>query len=239
MNYLKSLLLLLLFSVGSIACSESKISENKSVDEWITLFDGQSFEGWQMYGPGAITDRWAIVDGTIVCNPGAGESNTGFRRSIMTNEQFGNFEFEMEYKIAKGGNSGLMYHVVEDTAYRHDYVTGPEYQLLDDEFSRSETAPNKMMAASYDMYVPAETKKPNPFGQWNSVRLIYNNGHVEHWLNGEKVLEFEEGSEDWIKRKANSKWKGLKVWGASKSGHISLQDHGDEIAFRNIRIRKL
>ena len=239
MTYIKSFLLLLLFSAVFIACNDNKSSENKSESEWLSLFDSQSFDGWQMYGAEPITDRWAIVDGTIICNQGAGETNTGFRRSIMTNEKFGNFELEMEYKIAKGGNSGLMYHVVEDTAYRHDYITGPEFQILDDEFSRSESKANKMVAASYDMYVPAETKKPKPFDQWNKIRLIYNNGHVEHWLNGEKVLEFEEGSEDWIERKANSKWKNLEVWGTSKTGHISLQDHGDEIAFRNIRIKKL
>ena len=145
----------------------------------------------------------------------------------------------MEYKIAKGGNSGLMYHVVESDEFGHDYSTGPEYQILDDEFSRSETLPNKMVAANYDMYEPVSTKKPNAHMEWNKVRLVYNNGHVEHWLNGEKVLEFNEASEDWKERKSNSKWRNSPQWGASKSGHISLQDHGDEIYFRSIRIKEL
>lgn len=237
MKFLKLFLLLLPCFFVVVSCSgDNSINDNS---DWITLFDGQSFSGWQMYGEDPITDRWMIEDGTIVCNKGAGETNKGFRRSLMTDQKFGNFEFEMEYKIAKGGNSGLMYHVVEDTAYNHDYVTGPEYQILDDEFSRSESKANKMVASSYDMYVPAESKKPNPYGEWNKVRLIYNNGHVEHWLNGEKVLEFQEGNEDWKERKAKSKWRNLDVWGASKTGHISLQDHGDEIAFRNIRVKKL
>ena len=237
MKYLKLFLLLLPFCFASISCSGDKSAADKA--NWITLFDGQSFDGWQMYGEDPITERWVVENGTIICNKGAGETNKGFRRSLMTDQKFGNFEFEMDYKIAKGGNSGLMYHVVEDTAYNHDYVTGPEFQILDDEFSRSESKANKMVASSYDMYIPAETKKPNPHGEWNTVRLIYKDGHVEHWLNGEKVLEFQEGDADWIERKANSKWRNLEVWGASKSGHISLQDHGDEIAFRNIRVKKL
>ena len=232
---------LLLISFIFFSCKlEKKIDvADKSKNEWISLFDGQTLEGWEMYGPEPFTDRWKVVDGAIVCNEGAGETNTGFNRSIMTKEQFGNFEFEMEYKIAKGGNSGLMYHVVETDEFGHDYSTGPEYQILDDEFSRSESMPIRMVGSSYDMYIPSETKKPKPHGEWNKVKLVYNNGHVEHWLNGEKILEFQEGDEDWKARKAKSKWKNSPAWGASKTGHISLQDHGDEIAFRNIRVRKL
>ena len=157
----------------------------------------------------------------------------------MTTRDFGNFELELEYKISKGGNSGVFYHVVEKAEWGHDYASGPEYQILDDEFSRSESEPYKMAAASYAMYPAAATKKPNKFMEWNKVKIIYNNGHVEHWLNGEKVLEFEEGSEDWLAKKAAGKWANADSYAASQTGRISLQNHGDEVYYRNIRIKEL
>ncbi len=220
--------------------TESNETEEIEVEEqWITLFNGTDFSGWEMYGPEPFTEHWKIVDGTISCNQGAGEENLGFFRSIMTQQEFGNFELELEYKISKGGNSGIFYHVVEKDEWGHDYASGPEYQVLDDEFSRSESEPFKMVASNYGMYAPAETKSPNPHMQWNKVKIIYNNGFVEHWLNDEKVLEFIEGSDDWIERKARSKWANVESYAAFKKGRISLQNHGDEVYFRNIRIKEL
>lgn len=244
MNYLKSSLFLLSAAV-LFSCSGEKKVEEKEKDQaapendWITLFDGNSFNGWEMYGPEPITEHWEIHEGAISCNKDAGETNVGFFRSIMTNRDFGNFELELEYRIAKGGNSGIFYHVVESADFGHDYMTGPEYQVLDDEFSRSESEPYKMVAANYSMHPAAESKKPNPFMQWNKVRLIYNNGHVEHWLNGEKVLEFEEGSQAWLDTKAKSKWAETPSYAASKKGRISLQNHGDAVWYKNIRIKEL
>lgn len=242
MNYLKSSLLLLSATL-IFSCSGEKKTEEKeeasAEENWITLFDGNSLNGWEMYGEEPVTEHWEIHEGAIACNKDAGESNVGFFRSIMTNRDFGNFELELEYKIAKGGNSGVFYHVVESDEFGHDYMTGPEYQVLDDEFSRSESEPYKMVASNYSMHVPAETKKPNPFMQWNKVKIVYNNGHVEHWLNDEKVLEFEEGSQAWLDTKAKSKWADVPSYAASKTGRISLQNHGDAVWYKNIRIREL
>lgn len=224
---------------GKSQTESSQVPDEKEEPKWITLFDGETFNGWEMYGEEPFTEHWAIVDGSISCNQGAGESNTGFNRSVMTVKDFGNFELELEYKIAKGGNSGVFYHVVEKAEWGHDYSSGPEFQILDDEFSRSESEPYKMVAASYAMYPAAATKKPNPFMQWNKIKIIYDNGHVEHWLNGEKVLEFEEGSEDWKAKKAAGKWAGADSYAASQTGRISLQNHGDEVYYRNIRIKEL
>lgn len=234
---------LLLIACSLPACSGGKKSKETTAthknSEWVSLFDGESFNGWEMYGDEPITRHWEIDEGAIACNKDAGESNLGFFRSIMTVREYGNFELELEYKIAKGGNSGIFYHVVERNEWDHDYKTGPEYQVLDDEFSRSETEPNKMVAANYAMHAPAETKKPNPYMHWNKVKIVYNKGHVEHWLNGEKVLEFEEGSQDWLNRKARDKWAGSESYAAFKRGRISLQNHGDAVWFRNIRIKEL
>lgn len=221
-----------------MADKKTSESENEPSD-WITLFDGKTFDGWEMYGEEPFTEHWSIVDGAIVCNNGIGEKNIGFFRSIMTNKDFENFELELEYKIAKGGNSGIFYHVVENPEWGHDYSSGAEYQVLDDEHTRSETEPYKMLASNYGMHAPAETKKPNPYMQWNKIKLVYNNGHVEHWLNGEKVLEFEEGSDDWKSRKAKGKWANTDSYAASNKGRISLQNHGDEVHYRNIRIKEL
>ena len=224
---------------GKSKTESNAVADVKEEPQWITLFNGENFDGWEMYGPEPFTEHWTIVDGAIACNAGIGEENIGFFRSIMTQQEFGNFELELEYKIAKGGNSGIFYHVVEKEEWGHDYMTGPEYQVLDDEFSRSETEPFKMVASNYAMHAPAETKKPNPFMQWNKVKIVYNNGLVEHWLNDEKVLEFIEGSEEWNARKDRSKWANVDSYAAYKKGRISLQNHGDEVHYRNIRIREL
>lgn len=239
-----TILTLLIAAIFIASCGNSKPKEEaKAVEqapsEWISLFNGENFEGWEMYGEEPIMEQWAVVDGTIVCNQGLGEENSGFNRSIMTTQDFDNFEFELEYKIAKGGNSGIFYHVVESAEFGHDYMTGPEYQVLDDEFSRSESEAYKMAASNYSMHAAAETKKPNPFMEWNKVKIIYNNGHVEHWLNDEKVVEFNEGSEEYKEVLAKSKWANTPSYAASKTGRFSLQNHGDEVYYRNIRVRPL
>ncbi|WP_088125078.1 3-keto-disaccharide hydrolase [Roseivirga misakiensis] len=234
--------LIVLFTIsGCMAekkADDKGATENESASEWISLFNGENLDGWEMYGEEPFTEHWSVVDGAIVCNNGIGEKNIGFFRSIMTDRDFGNFELELEYKIAKGGNSGIFYHVIEKEGWGHDYVSGPEYQILDDEFSRSEKEPFKMLASNYSMY-PATGKKPNGYMQWNKVKIVYDKGHVEHWLNGEKVLEFEEGSEDWLAKKAAGKWAGSDSYAASTTGRISLQNHGDEVHYRNIRIKEL
>ena len=242
MKFPKILTLSLLATTLFAYSGEKKTEEKQAAeaeDEWISLFDGKSFEGWEMYGEEPFTEHWEIHDGAIACNKDAGESNVGFFRSIMTTRDFGNFELELEYRIAKGGNSGIFYHVVESAEHGHDYMTGPEYQVLDDANSRSETEPYKMVASNYAMYPAAATKKPNPYMQWNKVKIVYNNGLVEHWLNDEKVLEFIEGSEEWEAKRAASKWANVPSYASSKSGRISLQNHGDAVWYRNIRIKEL
>lgn len=235
------LLLALLCSIVFVSCnSQATNSKEENTKDWISLFDGESFEGWKVYGRDSITPEWTIKDGAIVCHDGAGEENRGFSpTSLVTLEPFGNFEFELEYKIGKGGNSGIFYHVVESPEYGYDFQTGPEFQVLDDEFSRSESEPFKMVGSNYAMHAPTVEKKINPHMQWNKVKIIYNDGHVEHWLNGVKLLEFEEGSEEWLEVKSKSKWAETDSYAKYKKGSFSLQNHGDEVHYRNIRVRKL
>jgi hypothetical protein len=149
---------------------------------------------------------------------------------------------ELEWKISEGGNSGIMYHVVEKPEYSHAYVTGPEYQVMDDPPAADDVSDdNKRAGSSYDMYAAPRTKKLNPLGEWNTAKIVYMDGKVEHWLNGEKVVEFDENSEDFKLRFNQSKWSSgeYPYWNTYKEGSIGLQDHGAAVWYRNIRIRNL
>ena len=237
-SYLSTLFFVLLLLVS--ACSKSEPQTTEPTDGWITLFDGESFDGWKQYNADEIGPKWIIEDGLLIVSKDgdAIDKNTGFGASLITIEEFDDFEFELEYKMSPGGNSGIMFNVQEDSAFGTDFLTGPEFQLLDDVDSPSESMPNRMTASLYDMF-PASEKTLHPADEWNKVKLVIKGNDVEHWLNGEKVLEYTIASEAWNKAKAESKWRNNADWGSFDKGHISLQDHGDIVAFRNIRVRKL
>jgi hypothetical protein len=231
-----------------ISCSGNKKADTEQVaatsttapqtEEWISLFDGETLNGWKRYNANDIGELWKVEDGMIVCYSEGGGEATSEGGSLITVEQFENFDLTVDFKLSPSGNSGILYHVVEGPDYSHAYVTGPEYQLSDDAGSSSMNDIQKT-AANYDMHAPSADKKLNPAGEWNTARIIYNNGHVEHWLNGEKVLEFEEGSDDWQARYENSKWVDYPGWCQYKKGSIALQDHGNHTWFRNIKVKKL
>ncbi|MGK7397465.1 MAG: 3-keto-disaccharide hydrolase [Candidatus Cyclobacteriaceae bacterium M3_2C_046] len=208
--------------------------------DWIVLFDGETLDGWKRYNADEIGPLWTVEDGTIKCDgEGLGEGSGEYGGSLITERQFGDFVLELEWRISKGGNSGILYHVVEKPEYSHAYVTGPEYQVLDDPaWDDKIQGENKKAGASYDMYAPTN-KSVNPALEWNSSKIVYNDGQVEHWLNGEKVLEFDENSQDFQEKYEQSKWTEFPDWNKYKEGAIGLQDHGAPVWFRNIRIREL
>lgn len=234
--------------ISLIACSGSDKSqedpagpfpEATAESEWMSLFDGKTLQGWKRYNADRIGKLWKVEDGMIVCySEGGGEATNEEGGTLITVEQFENFELMLDWKISPGGNSGILYHVVEDPKYSHAYVTGPEYQLVDDS-AFPEINGTRKTAASYDMFAPSSDKKLHPPGEWNTAKIVYRNGQVEHWLNGEKVLEFEEGSEQWKAQLKKSKWLAYPGWGQYKKGAIGLQDHGNHTWFKNIRIKKL
>ena len=229
---------------GKEEAKEEKTSEKASSPEqeegWISLFDGKTLHGWKQYGQKEITKMWGTEDGMIVCNgEGGGEADGRQRGSLITTEQFDNFELIVDWKISPEGNSGILYHIVEKPEYKHAYDTGPEYQLLDDVNFPSPVKDVQKTAAAYDMYPAKADKKLNPAGEWNTAKIVYDHGHVEHWLNGEKVLEYDVGSADWKARYEKSKWVNYPGWNQYKKGSIGLQDHGSKVWFKNIRIKKL
>lgn len=194
------------------------------------LFDGENLNQWRGYGGDEIGAGWKIVDDTLMFD---GESGGG---DIVTKSAYGNFELVFDWKVAEGANSGVMYRVsLGDPA---PYFSGPEYQILDDDRHADGRKELTSAGSLYAMYVP-ENKKLNAVGEWNSAKIILKGNHVEHWLNGEKVVDAELHSKDWNERLAASKFKDWEKFGKNEKGHIAFQDHGDQVWYRNILIREL
>lgn len=212
-----------------------QLTEQQKVEGWRLLFDGQTTNGWKIFKD-RKNNSWEVKDGVLHCkapSEAAGVENE--RSDIMTIDQFEDFEFSVEWKIAPESNSGIMFRVTEE--YEQPYFTGPEYQLIDDKGYPQEKDFH-LTGANYDMHA-VPTKKMNPVGEWNTTKIVASGDHIEHWLNGEKILEYEIRSDDWTKRLNESKWKDVKGYCIPKKGHIDLQDHGGEAWFRNIMIREL
>lgn len=195
------------------------------------LFDGKSTYNWRCYRGAAFPAKgWVIEEGALRHQAGAGGGD------IVTKDKFENFELRLEWKISPGGNSGIMYRVTEDA--EQPWHTGPEMQLLDDAGNHDGGNPLTAAGSLYALIAPSK-KVVKPAGQWNSARIVVNGNHVEHWLNGEKIVDYELNSEALKTKITGTKFASLPRFGREKSGHIALQDHGDDVWFRDIKIRVL
>lgn len=227
-------------SVILVSCSGSKniannqLSTKEKNQGYTLLFDGKTMDGWRGYQNKPITS-WSIEDGSLHCK-GTAANYGAMSNDLVTDRQYENFDLSLDWKISPKGNSGILYMVSE--AEPNASTTGPEYQIIDDINFPQKLEDWQHTAADYAMY-PAPTAKPNAAGEWNHARIIVNGNHVEHWLNGKKVVEYELYSPDWEKRKMAGKWKNAPNYAKSKSGHIAFQNHGSEAWFKNIKIKEL
>ena len=225
------------------------LTEAEVAAGWRLLFDGETFAGWRGMGRDAPPEgHWVIEDGTIrkVASgdvPTAADGQPLEGGDLMTIETFENFELSLEWKVSQAGNSGIKYNVSEEmsTAFppRHAAL-GFEYQILDDQaHPDAQNGPNRTAAALYDMIPPSANKPLRPVGTFNHARLVFNGNHGEHWLNGEKVVEYDIGTARFDSLLAASKYQPIEGFADRRKGHLVLQDHSDDVWFRNIKIREI
>lgn len=226
---------------GSVSCTRhNTLTKAEIADGWQLLFDGKSLDQWRNFNSDGLTG-WQVANGTIQAD-GSGSDASGY---IVTDRQFENFHFSVDWKLTRGGNSGIIYHVIERPQFKVPYVTGPEYQLIDNEGWEEMNSPARLeewqkLGANYAMHLPdMEGVRVNPPGQWNNSEIIFDNGHVEHRLNGKKILEFEAWTDDWFARRDSGKWANAPEYGLAHRGLLCLQDHGDPASFRNVKIKEL
>ena len=225
---------IILVMIACISFSFKTTKIESMGEKWISLFDGKTLNGWHGFNKTGPIQNWTIEDGAMVCLGAAADAHGG---DIVTNAAYENFELKWEWKLSKEGNSGVMYHVIEDAKYPSPYYTGPEYQMIDDIGFPEKLAEWQKSGADYAMTVPNEMKKLKPVGEWNTSKIVFDKGHVEHWLNGKKIVEFQAWDDKWTKEKNEGKWKDYPDYGLAKKGLIALQDHGHKAYFKNIMIR--
>jgi hypothetical protein len=227
----------LFFASAALRAGEpNTLSEDEKKAGWRLLFDGRTTEGWRRYKAKTMPPSWKVENGSLLSRPGKGES----RGDIITLDQFDDFDLRLEWKMTKGNNSGVIYRATEE--YDQVWESGPEYQILDNAGHMDGLNPLASAGACYAVFAPAKDAT-RPLGQWNQTQIVARGKHVEHWLNGEKLLEYDIDSIRWRAHVKTSKFfqtaYGRGNWGRASKGHIGLQDYGGAIEFRNIKIRLL
>ena len=221
-------------TAGAQNGAANRLTPEEQKAGWILLFDGRSLDGWRGYKQAdAAGSRWKVEDGFLTLPPDG--SGTGKPRDIVSKDTFQAFELSFEWRVEKGGNSGVKYFVLED----RNSAIGHEYQLIDDAaHADAKVGPHRQTAAFYDV-LPAADRPVKPAGEINTTRIVVRGKTVEHWLNGTRVLQYELDSPAVRAAIEKSKFKGIERFGKPQNGHILLQDHGDQVWYRNIKIRKL
>ncbi len=206
---------------------------------WVSLFDGKSLKGWHVYGNKPVSATWFAADGMICLDPAKRTPGMKGSNDLVTDGEFENFHFKYDWKISKNGNSGLIFWVQEDTVkYKQTYHTGPEMQVLDND-GHPDGKINKHRAGNLYDLIAGKEGVVKPVGEWNTAEIICNKGKMEFILNGVSLLTTTYGDDNWKQMVAASKFKQWPDFGTVFKGHFALQDHGNEVCYRNIMIRKL
>jgi hypothetical protein len=213
-------------AAGSTQQPPNTLSVEEQAAGWRLLFDGRTRDGWRGYMQSAMPDGWQVVNGELTRVVRAGD--------IIFHEKFRNFELTFDFKVSPRGNSGIFYRAIEGPEYI--YYAAPEYQVLDDTEHPDGRSELTSTGSDYAVY-PAPRGVVRPVGEWNTGRIVINGNHVEHWLNGQRIIAYEFGSTDWAARVAASKFKDMPEYGKAAEGFIGIQDHGSLVAFRNIKLR--
>ena len=232
MKFLSTIALLFLF-IAAAPTNEDPLTKKG----WKSLFDGKSTKGWHIYRGEATGESWQVEDGLLVFNPikKPGVKTGG---DLTTDEEYENYHLSLEWKISEGGNSGIIFGVKEDSMYKKSYLTGMEMQVLDNNKHPDAKIVKHRAGDLYDL-ISSSKETVKPVGEWNQAEVIYNNNTLQLILNGETVVSTTLGDEQWNKLVAGSKFRTMKGFGTFRKGRIVLQDHGDKVWYRNIKIKEL
>ena len=247
---MKKLLLLLSITVfvqlnsfgqkNTTRMQDNTLSSQEKEQGWRLLFDGKSTQGWHSYGYGSVGKAWNIVDGSLhldVANKKDWPANES--KDILTNDEYDNFHLKADWKLAKKGNSGIIFYVHEDKKkYPNTYETGPEMQVLDNAGHSDAKIPKHRAGDLYDL-ISSSSEPVKPAEEWNHAEIMCKNGKLDFYLNGVHIVSTQLWNDNWKKLIANSKFKSMPDFGTFKKGKIALQEHGEEVWFKNIKIRKL
>ena len=216
-------------AASSTASGATPLTAEQRAAGWRSLFDGTSTSAWRGYHEATLPAGWRIVDGVL--------TKTGSVNDIITKDQFGNFELALDWKLSPGGNAGVFYRGTEE--YDHIYWSAPEYQLLDDAGHPDGRSRLTSAGANFGLY-PSPAGIVKPGGEWNSTLIVVNGNNVQHWMNGQKLLEYDLGSPDWEAKVKASKFIEYPHYGRAPRGYIGIQgDHDGALSIRNVRIREI
>lgn len=240
MKYLSCITTCLLAFLLLMSCKEVKKTQSDqsntplktAAPEWESLMDASK---WRAYNQNILPSNWSITDSLISCFGKAGDLGG----DIISIQKYANFEFSWEWKISSEGNSGVFYHVIEDTIYHSPYQTAPEYQLLDDVDFPSPIEDWQKTGANYAMHPANEQKVLKAVGEWNSSRIIFDHGKVSHYLNGALIVSFDKFTPEWQALRGSGKWVDYPDYGKANTGFLGLQDHGSGVWFKEVKIKDL
>ena len=213
----------------------NKLTNKEKRAGWVLLFDGQSLNGWRGFNLDAAPDCWQVEDGELkIINEGGAESAEG----IITDKKYKAFALSLEFQLTPGANSGILFHVGENPEYIYPYETGTEFQLIDHDGWPDPLEGWQICGANYAMHAP-KVRPFKPVGEWNQVLLVVDGNKVTHVLNGEVIVEYVKYSDEWINLRNSGKWSDFPDYGRFDEGHITLQNHGTKVFYRNIKIKEL